>query len=447
MKEDLNAYQKKKAQEDPDREQPNVDIGDILPFSIDNCKPFCLHLVIAGSFSSDNLFTGSMVVLPTKSYESLIDGCLPFYSGEDNSFFSQIDSFWNSDPLGDGLAAKDHPFISGFSNSLPTTFANPELLEGRIYTSLTEAYQAAKDSDKDIDVYCLRGSLPKAKDEIVVPARTLFYFFFDQEDIAEDDETGETYPWSKIGEDYLRSQGMDCLTVGFPSSFRDVYSPSPWKINIDGMPKKLKVVGSIEKIDLDKYYGICDPGFSLVSPEFYESYKDLCFDGRCDFFDRVYTRDYLFDNLDLMPSLTVVPDGYNIKETRPYIQGSARTMWIIVGAIFFAISLLTSMIYLLTILKELNKEDKLLTLLGLEKGMRLPLYLSCLLAILLPPFLFALIVSHSTFNVIVSSIYPTMSFALTFGFLYGFLFLFVAFLVLSGIEIPPAWMQRRRIKR
>ena len=147
-------------------------------------------------------------------------------------------------------------------------------------------------------------------------------------------------------------------------------------------------------------------------------------------------RDFLDGKIDI--------DGFYVQNIFPFIQGQARTMWIVLSLSFFGIAILIALLYLITIEKDLRREETLLILWGFRKKDRLFLYLCSILAIAFPSFLLSAILSPSLFQPVVQAIYSFFPGSLLFSYLYGFLALFLSFLFVVLVFLLPLLLPRSK---
>ena len=183
---------------------------------------------------------------------------------------------------------------------------------------------------------------------------------------------------------------------------------------------------------------------SLVQKVVLEKISSELFSLRVGFSETSYPLSYLLDNEKEVLDGKIDIDGFYVQNIFPFIQGQARTMWIVLSLSFFGIAILIALLYLITIEKDLRREETLLILWGFRKKDRLFLYLCSILAIAFPSFLLSAILSPSLFQPVVQAIYSFFPGSLLFSYLYGFLALFLSFLFVVLVFLLPLLLPRRK---
>ena len=374
-----------------------IDAKEGLSSEIGNAFPLesgDLDFVIAGYFDSGNVSSFPMAIASSKAYREYVNENVSLF-GTDR-LAETLNRFY--DGIGIDERERDTYFSTLFKECASHSF----------FPSKEEA--EANYRENGGSSYYLLGRLPESEDEIVVNNGCVEEYFFGAE--------------KELGEDFLKEEGEANLVIDFMT---------PENAYCKTMTHAFKIVGC---------YGVVDgqpnmPLPCLVQDNVLESLGNELVSLRAGFPDASFSSAYLQENGEEVLDGKIDILGLGIQNVFPFIQGQARTMWVAISLSLFAVAILIALLYLITIQKELAKENILLVLWGFRKEDRLLLYLCSILAILLPPFLLALVLSPSLFHPIVHAIYSAFPGTLVFSYGYGFLSLVLSLVLLVLLFLLP----------
>ena len=371
------------------------DVGSSFPLGRNDYE-----FVIAGYFDSGDFSSYPTAIASSSAYREYLRQNVSLFQGGNLS--DTIDDFYDS---------------IGVEENKRDTYFSSDLKDCRNYTFFPSRSEAEENfyatGEKS---YYLLGRLPKNENEIVVDNSCLEQYFFGAD--------------NAIGNAFLKEEGLslvlDLVTPTNAFQKTETYS--------------LTIVGCYGVIDDEAAWTLP----SLVQKVVLEKISSELFSLRVGFSETSYPLSYLLDNEKEVLDGKIDIDGFYVQNIFPFIQGQARTMWIVLSLSFFGIAILIALLYLITIEKDLRREETLLILWGFRKKDRLFLYLCSILAIAFPSFLLSAILSPSLFQPVVQAIYSFFPGSLLFSYLYGFLALFLSFLFVVLVFLLPLLLPRRK---